>query len=583
MTRFVLVCLAFLSQWAVAAQVLPPQLAFKPQVRALDAQRIEVRFEIARGYYLYGDKFRFQLEGEGVTLGAAMRPKGKVVQDDTFGRVEVYYDSVRLTLPVSRAPGPALTTTLHVTSQGCADVGVCYPPQRQSLALELPALVPGVANVAASLDGDESGRIGRWLHGAEPWLVILSFFGFGLLLSLTPCIFPMIPIVSGLVVGAGRHVSPRRGALLASVYVLGMAAAYALAGVAAGLSGHLLAAALQNAWVLGGLAAIFVLLALSMFGLFELQLPSAWQSRASDEAGHFRAGSLPGVAAMGAVSALVVGPCVAAPLAGALLYIGQSGDALLGGVALFSMGLGSGVPLVFVGASAGALLPKAGAWMDGVRRLFGVILLATALSLVSPLLPAAWVLGLWAALLIVTAVWLRAIDPLPPHAPAGRRVVKGLAVLLLLAGIAQLVGAFSGATDPWRPLAGLRGNSEVTKLPYERVRSSAELDARLAAASAAGRPVMLDFYADWCVSCKDMERTTFSDARVRQRLDGWVVLQADVTANNEDDKALLSRFGLYGPPGILFFDARGAEVRGVRVVGFQNAEAFLRTLALVAP
>ena len=583
MIRLVLVCLALLSQWAVAAQVLPPQLAFKPQVRALDGQRIEVRFEIARGYYLYGDKFRFQVDDEGVTLGAAMRPKGKVVQDDTFGRVEVYYDSVRLTLPVSRAPGPALTSTLHVTSQGCADVGVCYPPQRQSLTLELPALVPGAATSAASLDGDESGRIGRWLHEAEPWLVVLSFFGFGLLLSLTPCIFPMIPIVSGLIVGSGRHVSPRRGALLATVYVFGMAIAYALAGVAAGLSGHLLAAALQNAWVLGGLATLFVLLALSMFGLFELQLPSAWQSRASDEAGHFRAGSLPGVAAMGAVSALVVGPCVAAPLAGALLFIGQTGDALLGGVALFSMGLGSGVPLVIVGASAGALLPKAGAWMDGVRRVFGVILLATALSLVSPLLPAAWVLGLWATLLIVTAVWLRAIDPLPPHAPAGRRVVKGLAVLLLLAGVAQLVGAFSGATDPWRPLAALRGASESSKLPYERVRSTAELDARLAAARTAARPVMLDFYADWCVSCKDMERTTFSDARVRQRLDGWVVLQADVTANNEDDKALLSRFGLYGPPGILFFDARGAEVRGVRVVGFQNAEAFLRTLALVSP
>ena len=285
---------------------------------------------------------------------------------------------------------------------------------------------------------------------------------------------------------------------------------------------------------------------------------------------------------MGAVSALVVGPCVSAPLAGALLYIGQTGDALLGGSALFSMGLGMGVPLVIVGASAGALLPKAGAWMDGVRKVFGVVLLATALSLVAPLLPPALLLGGWAVLLVITAVWLRAIDPLPPHAPATQRVIKGVAVLLLLAGTAQLVGAFSGASDPWRPLAGLRsaGAGEMMKLPFERIRSLAEFEARL---KTAGRPVMVDFYADWCVSCKDMERTTFADARVRKALEGWMVLQADVTANSEEDKALLARFGLYGPPGIVFFDARGVEVAGVRVVGYQNAEAFLRTLALVKP
>ena len=582
MRRGLLICFLFACQWGWAVQVLPPQLAFKPQVRAIDGQRIEVRFDIVRGYYLYGDKFRFQLDAEGVTLGVPLRPKGKVVQDETFGQVEVYYDSVRLTLPLERAPGPALTTTLHVTSQGCADVGVCYPPQRQSLPLELPALEPGAPRTVASADGDESGRIGRWLHEAEPWLVVASFFGFGLLLSLTPCVFPMIPIVSGLIVGAGRHASPQRGALLATAYVFGMALAYAAAGVAAGLSGTLLAAALQNAWVLSGLALIFVALALSMFGLYELQLPSSWQSRASDEAGHFQAGSLPGVAAMGAVSALVVGPCVAAPLAGALLYIGQTGDALLGGSALFSMGLGMGVPLVIVGASAGALLPKAGAWMDGVRKVFGVVLLATALSLVAPLLPPALLLGGWAVLLVITAVWLRAIDPLPPHAPATQRVIKGVAVLLLLAGTAQLVGAFSGASDPWRPLAGLRsaGAGEMMKLPFERIRSLAEFEARL---KTAGRPVMVDFYADWCVSCKDMERTTFADARVRKALEGWMVLQADVTANSEEDKALLARFGLYGPPGIVFFDARGVEVAGVRVVGYQSAEAFLRTLALVKP
>ncbi|MEZ7912281.1 MAG: protein-disulfide reductase DsbD [Propionivibrio sp.] len=574
----VLLVLIFWCQAAAAFQPLPPQLAFKPQVRAIDARTLEVRFEITRGYYLYGDKFRFQLDAEGAALGAPRLPKGKSVEDATFGRVDVYYDRVRLTLPVERPPGEALAATLHITSQGCAEAGVCYPPLRQSLPVELPPA--GAVTASAGLGGDESGTIGRWLGEAAPWLVVVSFFGFGLLLAFTPCVFPMLPIVSGIIVGAGTQVTPRRGLLLSLAYVFGMAVAYAAAGVAAGLSGTLLAAALQNAWVLGGMAVLFVALALSMFGVYELQLPSAWQSQVTEEAGHFRAGSLPGVAAMGAVSALVVGPCVAAPLAGALLYIGQTGDALLGGVALFFMALGMGVPLVAVGASAGALLPRAGAWMDGVKKAFGVALLATAWSLLAPVLPPAFYLGGWAVLCIVTAIWLRAIDPLPVHAPAGLRVLKGVAVVLLLVGCVQLVGAFSGASDPWRPLAGLRATEAAPKLPFERVRTLAELEARI---SAAGRPVLVDYYADWCVACKDMERSTFADDRVRQRLAGWTLLQVDVTANSDDDKALLARFGLFGPPGIVFFDARGVEVPNVRVVGFQSADAFLRTLALAAP
>lgn len=574
----VLLVLIFWCQAAAAFQPLPPQLAFKPQVRAIDARTLEVRFEITRGYYLYGDKFRFQLDAEGATLGAPRLPKGKSVEDATFGRVDVYYDRVRLTLPVERPPGGALAATLHITSQGCAEAGVCYPPLRQSLSVELPPA--GAVTASAGLGGDESGTIGRWLGEAAPWLVVVSFFGFGLLLAFTPCVFPMLPIVSGIIVGAGTQVTPRRGLVLSLAYVFGMAVAYAAAGVAAGLSGTLLAAALQNAWVLGGMAVLFVALALSMFGVYELQLPSAWQSQVTEEAGHFRAGSLPGVAAMGAVSALVVGPCVAAPLAGALLYIGQTGDALLGGVALFFMALGMGVPLVAVGASAGALLPRAGAWMDGVKKAFGVALLATSWSLLAPVLPPAFYLGGWAVLCIVTAIWLRAIDPLPVHAPAGLRVLKGVAVVLLLVGCVQLVGAFSGASDPWRPLAGLRATEAAPKLPFERVRTLAELEARI---SAAGRPVLVDYYADWCVACKDMERSTFADDRVRQRLAGWTLLQVDVTANSDDDKALLARFGLFGPPGIVFFDARGVEVPNVRVVGFQNADAFLRTLALAAP
>ena len=331
--------------------------------------------------------------------------------------------------------------------------------------------------------------------------------------------------------------------------------------------------------MLGGFALIFVVLALSMFGFFELQLPTFLQSRATQEAAQIKGGSLPGVALMGALSALIVGPCVAAPLAGALLYIGQSGDAVLGGAALFCMALGMGLPLLAIGASAGTLLPRSGPWMVAVKKVFGVVLLASALNVVAPVVPLALQMVGWGLLLIVPAVFLSAIDPLPPHAGNWQRFWKGVGLAMLLAGAALLIGALSGARDPWHPLAALRGNAaenEVPRLPFNRVASLGELEQRLAAAR---RPVLLDFYADWSVTCKEMERSTFADPRVRQKLAGWTLLQADVTANSDDDRALLARFGLYGPPGIVFFAADGGEVPGVRVVGYQNADEFMATLA----
>ena len=410
--------------------------------------------------------------------------------------------------------------------------------------------MPPVAALLPTSGNDESGRIVQLLKDANLWVVAASFFGFGLLLSLTPCVFPMIPIISGIIVGSSRNghgVSHVRGFALSLAYVLGMATTYAAVGVAAGLTGTLLSVALQNQWVLGGFALIFVALSLSMFGFYELQLPTFLQSKVSEEASHLKGGSLPGVAFMGTLSALIVGPCVAAPLAGALLYIGQTGDALLGGIALFFMALGMGVPLLAVGLSAGTLLPKSGAWMESVKKAFGVILLATALWLIAPLIPTAVQMTAWSLLLIVSAVYLRAIDPLPPHAKGWSRFWKGIGLVMLIAGAALLVGALSGAKDPLQPLAGLRGgaSSEVARLPFVRIRSVAELEARI---KATDRPVMLDFYADWCVSCKEMERFTFSDARVRQTLTGWTLLQADVTANSDEDKALLARFNLFGPP-----------------------------------
>jgi len=580
MIRRLFVALLLLCSFAQAEELLHPSIAFKPTARALDGQTIEVRFEIAKGYYLYRDKFRFAAEPVSVQLGTPILPKGKEKMDENFGKVEVYYKEVVIRLPVERNSSGPLPLTLNLTSQGCADAGVCYPPQKQSLILELPD--PSSTPAVGQLGQDESGRISQLLMNASLWLVAASFFGFGLLLSLTPCVFPMIPILSGIIVGSGRDghgVSHARGFALSLAYVLGMATTYAAVGIAAGFTGTLLTSALQNPWVLGGFALVFVVLAFSMFGFYELQLPTFLQSKVSEEASHFKSGSLPGVAVMGALSALIVGPCVAAPLAGALLYIGQTGDALLGGMALFCLALGMGVPLLAVGLSAGTLLPKSGPWMEAVKKAFGFILLATALWIVSPFIPVAVQMAMWAILLIIPAILLRAIDSLPPHAKNGQRFWKAIGVIMLLGGVAMVVGALSGARDPLQPLSGLRGDgksSETQRLPFERVHSLAELEARL---KASGKPAMFDFYADWCVSCKEMERFTFSDPRVQQALSGWTLLQADVTANSEDDKALLARFKLFGPPGIIFFDKQGKEVEGFRVIGFQSAADFLATLS----
>ncbi len=565
---------------AHADEFLDPAVAFKPSARALDGQTIEVSYEIAKGYYLYRHAFRVAVEGEAATPGELQIPKGKEKDDENFGKVEVYYQTVAIRLPVERNASGALPLKLNVTSQGCADAGVCYPPQTQPLSLELPdpASTPAAAGMAPATDGNESGMIADTLKNAGFWAILAFFFLAGLGLSLTPCVFPMIPILSGIIAGQGHKISHGRGLALSLTYVLGMAVTYAAAGVAAGLTGTLLSAALQNVWVLSGFALVFVVLSFSMFGFYELQLPSSLQSKLSDEAGHLQGGRGIGVFLMGALSALIVGPCVAAPLAGALLYIGQTGDAVLGGTALFVMALGMGAPLIAVGVAGGSLLPKTGPWMEAVKKAFGVLLLATAIWLIAPVIPAVVEMLAWAALLIIPAIYLHALDPLPPHAKGWHRFWKGIGIVMLLTGAAMLLGALAGSRDPLQPLAGLRGQAqaaEIKKLPFEPVASLAELESKVIAA---GQPVMLDFYADWCVSCKEMERFTFSEATVQAKLAGFKLLKADVTRNTAEHKALLARFNLYGPPGILFFDKQGKEVKAVRVVGFQNAAAFLQSL-----
>ena len=591
-------------------EFLPVDKAFTIEGRSPDAQTVVVRLSPADSYYLYREKLHFALvAADDATIESVRIPRGEEKQDPNFGKTEVFHKPVAVTLRLKRTGTEALALTLDVGFQGCSEKGLCYPPTTRQIAVKVPAVSaspqPAAKTTTDAGAGDavapdlpsstplpfttsplpaqsEDQQIAGLFKGGSFWLVIASFFGFGLLLSLTPCVLPMIPILSGMIAGQGAKVTKLRGFTLSAVYVLGMALAYAVAGVLAGLSGSLLSASLQNPWVLGAFAAVFVLLALSMFGFYELQLPSAWQSGAADTSNRLTGGTLVGVFAMGAVSAVIVGPCVAAPLAGALIYISQSRDLFLGGGALFAMALGMGVPLLVIGASAGTLLPKVGAWMQSVKNFFGVLLIAAAIWIVSPLLPVVALMLCSSVLLIVSGIFLRAIDPLPADARGYRRLGKGLGVIVLLAGMALLVGALSGNRNPLQPLSGLgsatnRLQSEGTQ--FVQIGSITELDRAVAAA---GKPVMLDFYADWCVSCKEMERLTFQDAGVKKSLAGMLLLQADVTDNSADDRALLKRFGLFGPPGIIFFDRRGNEIEGSRVVGYKPAERFSALLAQVS-
>ena len=592
--RSVLVALlAWLLLPAVRANdLLDPEDAFKFSAAIRDDGRgVEARFTIADGYYLYRERFGFAAS-DGVQLGAPQYPPGKIKFDETFNRkLEIYRGNVTVNLPVKSGSG---AFTLTAKLQGCADQGVCYPPDARTAQLVLSSapneLVPPAAdpNSAASPSGSpgDPGRIEAALQSRSLPTVLPIFFVLGLLLSFTPCVLPMVPILSSVIVGQGGHLrdgkvhelTKTRGLVLASAYSLGMAIVYTAFGVAAGLAGEGLAGALQQPWVLTLFAALMVALALSLFGLFELQLPSAWQSQIAQASASIPGGRIAAVFAMGALSALIVGPCVAAPLAGALLYISQTRDIVIGGGALFAMAAGMSVPLLLVGVSAGALLPRAGLWMESVKRLFGVLLMGVALWTFSPVIPVWAQMLAWATLLIVCAVYLRVFDALPSQAGGWTRLWKGVGVVLLLLGAVQIVGVASGGRDvllPLELLGSTRSAAQPGSLVWGRVASVDQLDAALAGAN--GKPFLLDFYADWCVSCKEMERFTFADERVAARLGDFQLLRADVTSNSDQDKALLKRFRLFGPPATIIFDGHGREVP-TRVIGFEAAMQFLATL-----
>jgi thiol:disulfide interchange protein DsbD len=567
-------------------EVLSAEEAFPFTLLALDGNTLVARWNITPGHYLYKDKFSFTLEeGAGITLGQPQLPQGEEKEDEFFGRIEVYHHPIEVSLPLQRENLDPTEVTLRVGYQGCADIGICYPPQKQSITLKLPAgNAVAAGNTATPIAVNtpraplsEQDSLAASLAGGNTFTTIALFFGMGLLLAFTPCVFPMIPILSSIIVGQGEGLTTRRAFTLSLVYVLAMALTYTVAGVIAGLFGANLQAAFQNPWILSSFAAIFVALAFSMFGFYELQLPSALQSKLAEVSNKQQGGTLAGVAIMGLLSALIVGPCVAPPLMGALIYIGQTGDALLGGLALFALSLGMGAPLLAIGVSAGKYLPRAGGWMDAVKAVFGVLLLAVAVWMLERILPAAVTLLLWALLAIISAVYMGALDAVREGASGWRKLWKGLGMVLLIHGGLMLVGLAAGSTDPLRPLKGLAvaaGNGTQQHLQFKPVKTVTELEQEVKAASTVGKTVMLDFYADWCVSCKEFEKYVFTDPQVLAALANSVTLQADVTANDEADQQLLKKFRLIGPPGIIFYNRSGEELRDYRVVGYMAAPAF---------
>jgi len=550
------------------------------------------RWEIAPKHYLYKDKFRFTLtNSEGVTLGQPQLPQGEEKDDEFFGRIQVYHNTVEARLPLQRTNLDPTEVTLKVSYQGCAEAGICYPPQKKDISLQLPAgsaraeasTAPTLASPTktTSTEGpapvSEQDQLAAALAGGDTAWTILLFFAAGLLLAFTPCVFPMIPILSSIIVGQGEGITTRKAFTLSVVYVMAMALTYTVAGVIAGLFGANIQAMFQNPWILGSFATVFVLLSLSMFGFYELQLPSALQSKLTEVSNKQQGGTLTGVAIMGLLSALIVGPCVAPPLMGALIYIGKTGDPYLGGAALFALSMGMGAPLIAIGTAGGKFLPRAGSWMDAVKAVFGVLLLAVAIWMLERILPAVITMLLWAALLIISAVYMGAVDAVRDGVSGWFKLWKGLGLVLLLQGALMLLGLAAGASDPLQPLKGLSfGGAAVQQqhLTFKTVKTTADLEREIAAASAAGKSVMLDFYADWCVSCKEFEKYTFSDPQVLASLSNTVALQADVTANDESDQSLLKRFDLIGPPGIIFYDSQGNELASHRVVGFMPAKEF---------
>lgn len=545
-----------------SADFLPVREAFRLSLVESEAQRIKLRFVAAEGYYLYRHRFQFKASEPSVTLGEPQLPPGQQKTDEYFGEIEAYYGVLDIELPVANPQN--LPFTLQVTYQGCADKGLCYPPETEALAI-------GDGAPAAASDAPEGSTGERDLS----WRSVALFFLAGLGLTFTPCVLPMLPILTGVVLRG--QPGGMRSFVLSVAYVLPMAAGFALLGALMGVFGAELnlQARLQSPWILVPFAFFFVVFALAMFGLFEMRLPQAVASRLDRIAGNARGGSVMGAAALGAVSSLLVSPCVTAPLAGALLYISASGDALGGGLNLFALGLGMGTPLVLFATGGGAFLPKSGPWMVSVRNTFGVLLLAVAVWMLERVLPGPLSLALWGLLAAGSAVFLGTLE-LVSKTPR-QKLAQLAGLVLLVYALAAWVGALQGGSDPLRPLplassTGTGGGEQLEG--WYTVSSPQELDAQLAAAREAGQPLMLDWYADWCISCKVIEREVFAAPQIAPRLADYRLIRFDITESNPQQRALLDRYKLFGPPAVLFFDRSGKEMQAVRVVGEIDAGQF---------
>lgn len=580
----------FLEGLGLGEQQVPPLVeeAFQFSADIKDNQSLLARWQVMEGNYLYRDKLSFEiLDNNQVSLGEFTLPASENKQDEYFGLVQVYHHDVDLNLPLSR-PQAAQSFTLKAKFQGCSETfGICYPPSEQSVSLTLAAIAPGETSAvsgnkpSATTILSEQDRLAQKLANDNLLQIFLGFLGLGLLLTFTPCVLPMIPILSSVIVGQGENITTRRAFGLSLVYVLAMSLTYTAAGVLTGLLGQNLQAMFQNPWIISTFSGLFVLLALSMFGLYELQLPHALQQRLHQLSHRQKGGSLFGVAIMGFLSALIVGPCLAPPLAAALIFIGQHADPLLGGAALFALSIGMGIPLLIIGTSAGSLLPRAGDWMNTIKTVFGVLLLGLAIWMLARILPGWLILMLWGALLVVCAVYLGALDTLQIDASGWHKLYKGIGLIALIYGALLIIGGASGNQNLWQPIQFMSSQSAPAQqasptLKFTKVNNLSELEAQL---NSTQRPVMLDFYADWCTDCKTMEKTTFRDPAVLAALDDYLLLKLDMTDNTDEHQQMLKQLKVFGPPTLLFYDNSGQEQRAQRLVGHISADELLAHLS----
>lgn len=561
---------------------LPADEVFRPDAYAVDGNTIEFGITVLPDYYLYKSKITVRSLSDQAKAGQLDLPKGKLKTDEWLGEQEVYFNEVFGKVAIARATPAAMDLDIELSYQGCKVDGICYLPVTKTLTVSLPEAtsITDLSKVAdPNAPVSEQARLAQIITGSSIWVAAGLFFLAGLALSLTPCVLPMIPILSGIIAGEGEDVGAMRGFTLALSYVMGMAIVYTAAGVAAAAAGLQLQATFNQPWILILFAGLFVVLALGMFGAYDLQMPSALQSKVSDVSGKQKSGTMVGAFIMGALSALIVTACVAPALIAALTVIAQTGDMVRGGSALFAMSLGMGAPLLLVGAAQGKLLPKAGGWMEVVKNGFGFMMLALAIWMLSRILPGTVTMLLWAVLVFMTGVFMGGLTTLSSESGVAQKLGKGFGFLAIIYGVILLLGSLTGGTNPLQPLASVNlgngsGANEQHELPFQRIKSVDDLDREIAKASANGKTALLDFYADWCVSCLEMEAYTFSDSDVQAALSNTVWLQADVTDNDPIDQELLNRFGVFGPPTIIFFGEDGQQRHGYEVVGYMKAEAF---------